>query len=405
MVSGAEVAAAPDLPVPAEELGPGALHRHRRRGHVRHRADHAGPRAAGERQRRQGLGRPWPRCARSAPTVHVGHRAENVGERRHRGRVHRDPASPTPSWSRPAAAGCAVVHRAGALASVMVGRRAVAVAGHARQDDDDLAAHGGHPALRRRPVVRDRRQPQRVRGQRAQRVRRRVRRRGRRERRLVPALLADRRGRHQRRAGPPRPLRHRRRRSPPRSTRSPAGSSPAASWSPAPTTRARVALAADGRAAAGVDVRTYGEAPDADLRLVDLETRGLGSSFEAVLLRPPARPGRAADARPAQRAQRRGGAAGRASGSGFPAERLREGLASFTGTRRRFEHKGTADGVRVFDSYAHHPTELTADLAAAREVVGGGRVVVVFQPHLFSRTRLFADRVRRRRSGWPTRSS
>jgi UDP-N-acetylmuramate--alanine ligase len=77
-------------------------------------------------------------------------------------------------------------------------------------------------------------------------------------------------------------------------------------------------------------------------------------------------------------------------GLGFPAERLREGLASFTGTRRRFEHKGSAGGVRVFDSYAHHPTELTADLAAAREVVSGGRVVVVFQPHLFSRTQIFA---------------
>jgi UDP-N-acetylmuramate--alanine ligase len=76
---------------------------------------------------------------------------------------------------------------------------------------------------------------------------------------------------------------------------------------------------------------------------------------------------------------------------GFPPERLREGLASFTGTRRRFEHRGTAGGVRVYDSYAHHPTELAADLAAARDVVDGGRVVVVFQPHLFSRTRFFAD--------------
>ena len=79
-----------------------------------------------------------------------------------------------------------------------------------------------------------------------------------------------------------------------------------------------------------------------------------------------------------------------ASGSASRVERLREGLASFTGTRRRFEHKGTVGGVRVFDSYAHHPTELTADLVAAREVVDGGRVVVVFQPHLFSRTQAFA---------------
>jgi UDP-N-acetylmuramate--alanine ligase len=63
----------------------------------------------------------------------------------------------------------------------------------------------------------------------------------------------------------------------------------------------------------------------------------------------------------------------------------------FTGTRRRFEHKGTASGVRVYDSYAHHPTELSADLSAAREVAEGGRVVVAFQPHLYSRTRHFAE--------------
>ena len=46
--------------------------------------------------------------------------------------------------------------------------------------------------------------------------------------------------------------------------------------------------------------------------------------------------------------------------------------------------------MRVLDSYAHHPTELAADLAAARDVASGGRVIAVFQPHLFSRTRIFA---------------
>jgi UDP-N-acetylmuramate--alanine ligase len=54
------------------------------------------------------------------------------------------------------------------------------------------------------------------------------------------------------------------------------------------------------------------------------------------------------------------------------------------------ELKGEADGVRVVDSYAHHPTELAADLAAARDVAAGGRVIALFQPHLFSRTRIFA---------------
>jgi UDP-N-acetylmuramate--alanine ligase len=66
------------------------------------------------------------------------------------------------------------------------------------------------------------------------------------------------------------------------------------------------------------------------------------------------------------------------------------GLAAYRGARRRMELKGVADGVQVIDSYAHHPTELAADLAAARDVATGGRVIAIFQPHLFSRTRIFA---------------
>jgi UDP-N-acetylmuramate--alanine ligase len=73
---------------------------------------------------------------------------------------------------------------------------------------------------------------------------------------------------------------------------------------------------------------------------------------------------------------------------GFPDEALVRGLASFTGTRRRMEPKGEAGGIRVYDSYAHHPTEISGDLAAARSLAGAGRVVVAFQPHLVSRTRL-----------------
>jgi UDP-N-acetylmuramate--alanine ligase len=66
-------------------------------------------------------------------------------------------------------------------------------------------------------------------------------------------------------------------------------------------------------------------------------------------------------------------------------------LAGYRGAARRLEPKGEAAGVRVLDSYAHHPTELTADLRAARQIVAdGGRVIAVFQPHLFSRTRIFA---------------
>ncbi|MGG5175643.1 UDP-N-acetylmuramate--L-alanine ligase [Pseudarthrobacter sp. J1763] len=66
------------------------------------------------------------------------------------------------------------------------------------------------------------------------------------------------------------------------------------------------------------------------------------------------------------------------------------GLEAFTGTSRRFELKGSKRGVRVYDDYAHHPTEVAAALRAARSVAGEHRVHVLFQPHLFSRTREFA---------------
>jgi UDP-N-acetylmuramate--alanine ligase len=74
---------------------------------------------------------------------------------------------------------------------------------------------------------------------------------------------------------------------------------------------------------------------------------------------------------------------------GFDPARAAEGLAAYQGARRRLEPKGEAGGVLVLDSYAHHPTELAADLRAAREIAAGGRVIAVFQPHLYSRTRIF----------------
>jgi len=73
---------------------------------------------------------------------------------------------------------------------------------------------------------------------------------------------------------------------------------------------------------------------------------------------------------------------------GFEPDALRRGLASYTGTRRRMELKGDVGGVRVYDSYAHHPTEIAGDLQGARALAGQGRLVVAFQPHLVSRTRL-----------------
>ena len=81
-------------------------------------------------------------------------------------------------------------------------------------------------------------------------------------------------------------------------------------------------------------------------------------------------------------------AAGLELGYGF--DELSAGLAAFTGTRRRMELKGEVAGVRVYDSYAHHPNEIAGDLQAARLLAGDGKVVVGFQPHLVSRTRTFA---------------
>ena len=76
--------------------------------------------------------------------------------------------------------------------------------------------------------------------------------------------------------------------------------------------------------------------------------------------------------------------------AGADEDRAVAGLAEFAGAGRRFQLVGeTARGARVYDDYAHHPTEVAATLAAAR-TVGHERLVAVFQPHLFSRTRMFA---------------
>lgn len=78
--------------------------------------------------------------------------------------------------------------------------------------------------------------------------------------------------------------------------------------------------------------------------------------------------------------------------AGADVDTVLDGLAGFEGVRRRFELVGTASGIRVFDDYAHHPTKVTAALTAVRMLAqeSGGRAVVVFQPHLYSRTQTFA---------------
>jgi UDP-N-acetylmuramate--alanine ligase len=140
--------------------------------------------------------------------------------------------------------------------------------------------------------------------------------------------------------------------------------------------------------AEGRRVVTVGESLDADLRATDVVLQGTASSFSVcrgdqslgrIMLRIPGRH-YVLDALAAL-------AAGLELGFSF--ERLRAGLEAFVGSGRRMEAKGETAGVRVYDSYAHHPAEIAADLEAARAVAGDGRIVVAFQPHLVSRTRIF----------------
>lgn len=76
---------------------------------------------------------------------------------------------------------------------------------------------------------------------------------------------------------------------------------------------------------------------------------------------------------------------------GLQATQLLEGLHSFRGAGRRFELKATEHGIRIIDDYGHHPTEIKVTLDAARRYVGDGRLIVIFQPHRYSRTQAFLD--------------
>jgi UDP-N-acetylmuramate--alanine ligase len=150
-----------------------------------------------------------------------------------------------------------------------------------------------------------------------------------------------------------------------------------------------VALASYARSR-GLDVRSYGTAPDSDLRLDALAAHGGGSSYDAVLRG--RRIGQVQLLVAGEHMARNSAAALlTAIGLGLPEAQVIEGLAGFTGVRRRMELKGAAGGVRVYDDYAHHPTEVRAQLVAARGMTGGGRLVAVFQPHMYSRTATFAE--------------
>jgi UDP-N-acetylmuramate--alanine ligase len=140
--------------------------------------------------------------------------------------------------------------------------------------------------------------------------------------------------------------------------------------------------------AAPCEVVTYGLGAAADLHAEGLVTTGDGAAFEVVAggeRLGPVRltvPGRHV-------AQNALGAIAATRALGAPFAAAQAALARFSGAARRFHHRATVAGVTVVDDYAHHPTEVAASLATAR-LGGWARVVAVFQPHLYSRTRLFA---------------
>ncbi|WP_017544497.1 UDP-N-acetylmuramate--L-alanine ligase [Nocardiopsis prasina] len=151
----------------------------------------------------------------------------------------------------------------------------------------------------------------------------------------------------------------------------------------------------------GKKVLTYGEAEDADYRITRIRARGFTTEF--TLTTADGEPIDGTLAVPGRHNVLNAAASvAVADELGHDLEIAVEGIADFAGAARRFELKGEGDGVGVYDSYAHHPTEIDADLRATRaalrsfsedsgEEIPEGRVVALFQPHLYSRTRIFAE--------------
>ncbi|WP_329199273.1 MULTISPECIES: UDP-N-acetylmuramate--L-alanine ligase [unclassified Streptomyces] len=134
----------------------------------------------------------------------------------------------------------------------------------------------------------------------------------------------------------------------------------------------------------GLRVVTYGEEAEADVRITKITPRGLTSEVTVVLegrmlTFTVSVPGR-------HYAHNAVAALAAGVALGIPAHNLASALGKYTGVKRRLQLKGEAAGVQVIDSYAHHPTEMTADLEAIRGAAADSRILVVFQPHLFSRT-------------------
>ncbi|MFJ2674162.1 UDP-N-acetylmuramate--L-alanine ligase [Streptomyces sp. NPDC087525] len=150
-----------------------------------------------------------------------------------------------------------------------------------------------------------------------------------------------------------------------------------------------VELASRVRGSGTFKVVTYGEAEGADVRVHKVTARGLTSEVTVLLdgrflTFTVSVPGR-------HYAHNAVAALAAGIALGIPAHNLASALGAYTGVKRRLQLKGEAAGVQVIDSYAHHPTEMTADLEAMRAAAApGSRLLVVFQPHLFSRTQELA---------------
>lgn len=131
---------------------------------------------------------------------------------------------------------------------------------------------------------------------------------------------------------------------------------------------------------------TYGLTPQAQLRATDIVTDGMSSRFHVQLNREDL--GEVTLKVPGEHNVRNTlGAIGIGLELGMPFSDIAQGIARFSGVIRRFQVKGTSHDVVVIDDYAHHPTEVQATLQAARAGWKDSRIVAVFQPHLYSRTR------------------
>jgi len=139
-----------------------------------------------------------------------------------------------------------------------------------------------------------------------------------------------------------------------------------------------------------VEVLTYGTSADAQLRAVDVRQQGRAMTFTVVeqgtVL------GEITLGAPGLHNVRNAlGAFAAARHAGATFDAAQTGLRSFSGVARRFQELGSAREITFIDDYAHHPTEIEATLAAARGTYPQRRIVAVFQPHLYSRTRDHAD--------------